>query len=151
MTENESPHAGIPATVATTDSAVEALGPPPPATTGIDWIQLALSLREPEIEILRLVYLPDAVTRPFLEVYTRLERLGYSQRTARRKIAFLARQNLIVRVYSVLGFIGPAPGQAEGVKRLLEFLERRRQYPNPRAGISEALLELAGDQRGAKR
>ena len=112
----------------------------------IDWIDLALSLRETEIEVLRLVYLPEPKTVVFFDVYARLERLGYSQRTARRKIAFLAGQGLIGRLYSGVGFVVPlASVEAERVQRLLAFLARRRDHPTANSGITQ---ELAGLLRG---
>ena len=139
-----------PAILATTEPAsspahaMEAPAPsqtlqPTSAAPKIDWIKLAMTLREPEVEILKLVYQPEPTLRTFQDVYIRLERLGYSNRTARRKIASLAGQGLVVRVYSVLGFVGPAKEHAEKIPRLLAFVERRRQYPNVGQGVTEEL------------
>jgi hypothetical protein len=138
------PQAIVPETQPGLTTQTEAT-PPQPAGA-IDWIDLALSLREPEIEVLRLVYLPEPKTVVFLDVYARLERLGYSQRTARRKIAFLAGQGLIGRLYSGVGFVAPLAGvEVERVQRLLAFLSRRRDHPTANSGITE---ELAGLLRG---
>jgi len=128
-------------------SAMQSLAQPQPIQPSLmapktDWIKLAMSLREPEVEILKFVYQPEPTLRTFRDAYIRLERLGYSNRTARRKIAFLAGQGLVVRVYSVLGFAGPAKEQAEKVLRLLDFIERRRQYPNVGQGVTEELRRL---------
>ena len=142
-----------PAILATTEPvgtpipAMEALAPSQPlqptlAAPKTDWIKLAMTLHEPEVEILKLVYQPEPTLRTFQDVYIRLERLGYSTRTARRKIASLAGQGLVIRVYSVLGFVGPAKEHAEKVPRLLAFVERRRQYPNAGQGVTEELRRL---------
>ena len=125
-------------------SAMEASTPPQPpqptlAAPQTDWIKLAMTLREPEVEILKLVYQPEPTLRTFQDVYIRLERLGYSNRTARRKIASLAGQGLVIRVYSVLGFVGPAKERTEKVLRLLYFIERRRQSPNAGQGVTKEL------------
>jgi len=109
---------------------------------GSDWIRLAMTMKEPEIEILRAVYLPEPRTLTYQEVYARLERLGYSERSTRRKIAQLAKRHLVVRIHSVLGFVGSAPEHASQVCRLLEFLEKRRRFPTSGTGITQALLGL---------
>ena len=113
----------------------------------IDWIELALTLREPEIEILRLVYLPKPRTWLFPDVYHHFERLCYSERTARRKIAFLAGKKLIVREYSGVGFVVPVEQHASGVQHMLAFLERRRQLPEFGQGITGELLRFLAEEQ----
>ena len=107
-----------------------------------DWVRLALTLREPEIEILRMVYLPDPGIRSFPEIYMRLERLHYSKRTARRRIALLAGDNLLFREYSGVGFVIPVKGSTAKVQRMLVFLEKRRRSPETGSGITEDFLDL---------
>jgi hypothetical protein len=113
----------------------------------IDWIGLALSLREPEIEILRLVYLPQPKTWLFLDVYNRLERLHYSERTARRKIAFLAAKNLVSRQYSGIGLVIPIEQHGITIQRMLAFLDKRRQPPEFGQGITGELLRLLEEDK----
>jgi hypothetical protein len=113
----------------------------------IDWIELALTLREPEIEILRLVYLPKPRTWLFPDVYHHFERLCYSERTARRKIAFLAGKKLLVRQYSGIGFVVPIEPRASEVQQMLAFLERRRQLPEFGQGITGELLRFLAEEQ----
>ena len=119
---------------------------PPAAQDGTvsepDWVRLALTLREPEIEILRMVYLPEPGIRSFPEIYMRLERLHYSTRTARRRIALLAGNNLLFREYSGVGFVIPVKGSSDKVHRMLVFLEKRRRSPETGSGITEDFLDL---------
>ena len=126
---------------------------PPAAQDGTvsepDWVRLALTLREPEIEILRMVYLPDPGIRSFPEIYTRLERLRYSTRTARRRIALLAAGKLIFREYSGVGFVIPVKENSAKVQRMLVFLEKRRRFPETGSGITDEFLGLLTEDGGS--
>jgi hypothetical protein len=126
----------------------------PPATQDAgasepDWVRLALTLREPEIEILRMVYLPEPGIRSFPEVYTRLERLHYSTRTARRRIALLAAGKLLFREYSGVGFVIPVKESSAKVQRMLVFLEKRRRFPETGSGITDEFLDLWTEDGGS--
>ena len=122
--------------------------PPPPSADASepDWVRLALTLREPEIEILRMIYLPTPEIRVFPEVYARLERLRYSSRTARRRIALLATHKLLLREYSGVGFVIPVKEAAAKVQRMLIFLDKRRKFPDIGSGITDDFLDFWTEQ-----
>lgn len=84
-----------------------------------------LELRENQVLVLRLVYLPPK-TVTFREVYFALARIGQSKRTARRVIAQLRGLGLIEVVHSVIGIAYPIAHLAANVQRLLNLWQKRR-------------------------
>lgn len=117
----------------------------------IDWEDLVFKLRDHEIAILAMVYLPEAHPVIYRHVYARLQRMNYSMKTARRKIQKLSQMGLIVTIRTVIGIINPVLDETmvKNIRVLVELHNRRTSDAYlPRDPKYDELLKLLGDANG---
>ena len=86
--------------------------------SSINWEDLLFQLRHLEIRILELIYLPEPKPLAFNMLIQRTKKMGYSNRTIRRKIQKLETLNLIHVIRSTIMIINPILNLQKNIKTL---------------------------------
>jgi len=124
---------------------------PQTAVSLVDWEELVFRLRDHEVAILSMIYLPKPHPVTYKQIYLRLRRLNYSQKTAKRKIRKLAGLGLFSTIRTVIGIINPVLDEAmvRNIQRLIELYNRRTSDEYlPHDPKYDELVELLGGEDG---
>ena len=99
----------------------------PVCLNNINWEDLLFQLRHLEIRILELIYLPESKPLDLNTLIKKANKLGYSDRTIRRKIQNLETLGLIRMIRSTIMIINPI------LELEILYLTGREPYKKKRA------------------
>jgi len=88
------------------------------AENNINWEDLLFNLRHLEIRMLELIYLPEPKPLTLGTLIQRIKKMGYSNRTIRRKIHRLEKLGLIRVIRSTVMIINPIFELQKNIKNL---------------------------------